>query len=67
LLAFLIRHWGQVFKRESLVEKLWGCDYEGTARTVDVHIHSLRRKIENNPEEPQHLLTIHGFGYKFER
>jgi len=66
LLAFLMNHLGQVFNREQLVEKVWGFDYGGTARTVDVHIRSLRRKIENNPVKPEHLITIHGFGYKFE-
>ena len=66
LLAFLMRHRGQVFNREQLVEKVWGYDYEGTGRTVDVHIRSLRRKVEENPVKPEHLITVHGFGYKFE-
>jgi two-component system OmpR family response regulator len=66
LLAFLMRHRGQVFNREQLVEKVWGYDYGGTARTVDVHMRSLRRKIEGNPVKPERLLTVHGFGYKFE-
>jgi len=66
LLAFLMRHRGQVFNREQLVEKVWGYDYGGTARTVDVHMRALRRKIENNPVKPEYLITIHGFGYKFE-
>jgi two-component system OmpR family response regulator len=66
LLSFLMSHRGQVFNRERLVEKVWSFDYEGTARTVDVHISSLRRKIEENPEKPTVLLTVRGFGYKFE-
>lgn len=66
LLSFLMRYRGQVFNRENLVEKVWGYDYGGTARTVDVHIRSLRLKIEDNPERPEHLLTVHGYGYKFE-
>jgi DNA-binding response OmpR family regulator len=66
LLAFLMRHRGQVFNREQLVEKVWGYDYGGTARTIDVHIRSLRRKIEDNPVKPGYLITVHGFGYKFE-
>lgn len=66
LLAFLMQHHGQVFNRESLVEKVWGFDYDGGSRTVDVHIRSLRQRIENNPEKPRHILTVHGFGYKFE-
>jgi two-component system OmpR family response regulator len=66
LLVFLMRHREQVFNREQLVEKVWGYDYGGTARTVDVHIRSLRRKIEANPVKPKRIMTVHGFGYKFE-
>jgi two-component system OmpR family response regulator len=65
LLAFLMRHRGQVFSRERLVEKIWGYSHEGTARTVDVHVRSLRRKIEDDPSNPARLITVHGFGYKF--
>jgi two-component system alkaline phosphatase synthesis response regulator PhoP len=61
-----MRHRGQVFDREQLVEKVWGYDYGGSGRTVDVHIRSLRRKIEENPVRPEYLITVHGFGYKFE-
>ncbi len=66
LLSFLMHHRCQVFNRERLVEMVWGYDYGGTGRTVDVHVRSLRQKIEDNPEKPEHLLTVHGFGYKFE-
>jgi DNA-binding response OmpR family regulator len=66
LLAFLIRNRGRVFQREQLVEKLWGYDYDGTSRTVDVHIRSLRRKMEDDPANPEYLVTVHGLGYKFE-
>jgi two-component system OmpR family response regulator len=66
LFTFLVYHQGQVFNRERLVENVWGFDYGGTARTVDVHIRSLRLKIEADPERPEHLLTVHGVGYKFE-
>jgi DNA-binding response OmpR family regulator len=66
LLVFLMRNRGQVFNREHLVEKVWGYDYAGTAHTVDVHIRSLRQKIEDDPRSPEHPITIHGFGYKFE-
>ncbi|MFA5309786.1 MAG: response regulator transcription factor [Dehalococcoidales bacterium] len=66
LLAYLMRNRGQVFNREQLVEKVWGYDYGGTARTVDVHVLSLRRKIEEDPVKPRRLVTVHGFGYKFE-
>jgi two-component system OmpR family response regulator len=66
LLVFLMQHPGQVFNRERLVERVWGYDHEGTARTVDVHVRSLRQKIEDDPRQPEHLLTVHGVGYKFE-
>lgn len=66
LLSFLMHNRGQAFNRERLVERVWGYDYGGTARTVDVHMRSLRQKIEDDPDKPKHLLTVHGFGYKFE-
>ena len=66
LLAFLIRYKGQVFSREQLMEKVWGYTFEGSKRTVDVHIRWLRQKIEDNPEDPKFLVTVIGFGYKFE-
>jgi DNA-binding response OmpR family regulator len=66
LLSFLMHNRGQVFNREQLVERVWGYDYGGTARTVDVHMRSLRQKMEDDPDKPERLLTVHGFGYKFE-
>jgi len=66
LLAFLARHRGMVFSREQLLEKIWGYDYAGDTRTVDVHIHWLRQKIEADPGHPVHLLTVRGTGYKLE-
>jgi len=66
LLAFLMRYKGQVFSRAQLMEKVWGYTFDGSKRTVDVHIRWLRQKIEENPEEPKILVTIIGFGYKFE-
>ena len=66
LLVFLARNRGQVFNRETLLAKVWGYDYAGDTRTVDVHIRWLREKIEDNPEAPRHLITIRGVGYKFE-
>jgi two-component system, OmpR family, response regulator len=66
LLVFLIRNKGQVFSRETLLEKVWGYDYAGDTRTVDVHIRWLRQKIEDNPDSPRCLVTIRGVGYKFE-
>lgn len=66
LLALLLQHKGQVFSREKLLENIWGYDYSGDTRTVDVHIRWLRKKIELSPDKPKHLLTVRGVGYKFE-
>jgi len=66
LLAFLVKNTGQVFKREQLLDKVWGYDHAGDTRTVDVHISWLRQKIEDDPRHPQHLITLRGVGYKFE-
>jgi two-component system OmpR family response regulator len=66
LLAFLARNRGLVFNREQLLERVWGYDYAGGTRTVDVHIRWLREKIEENPAKPKHLITVRGVGYKLE-
>ena len=66
LLAFLARNRGFVFSREQLLEKVWGYDYAGDTRTVDVHIRWLRQKIEPDPQKPKYLITIRGTGYKLE-
>ena len=66
LLAFLVKNREQVFSRDQLLEKVWGYDYAGDTRTVDVHIRWLRQKIESDPANPRHLLTVRGIGYKFE-
>ena len=66
LLAFFLRNPGIVFSRDTLLERVWGFDHVGDARTVDVHIRWLREKIEDHPAEPLHLLTVRGVGYKFE-
>jgi two-component system OmpR family response regulator len=66
LLAFLAKNKGFVFRREQLLEKVWGYDYAGDTRTIDVHIRWLRRKIESDPQRPCHLVTIRGIGYKLE-
>jgi DNA-binding response OmpR family regulator len=63
LLAFLARHPGQVFSRDQLLEKVWGYDYAGETRTVDVHVHWLRSAIEDDPSRPVHLQTVRGVGY----
>jgi two-component system response regulator RegX3 len=65
LLALLIKNKGQTLSREQLVEKIWGYEYEGDTRTVDVHIRRLRAKIEQNPSCPLHILTVRGIGYRF--
>lgn len=66
LLSFLARNRGMVFNREQLLEKVWGYDYAGNTRTVDVHIRWLRKKIETNPQKPRYLITVRGTGYKME-
>ncbi len=66
LLVFLARNRGLVFNREQLLEKVWGYDYAGDTRTVDVHIRWLRQKIETNPPKPRYLITVRGTGYKLE-
>lgn len=66
LLEFLVKNKSQVFNRETLLEKVWGYDFAGDTRTVDVHIRWLREKTEINPDKPVHLITIRGVGYKFE-
>jgi len=66
LLVFLTSNKGLVFNRDQLLEKVWGYDYSGDTRTIDVHIRWLREKIEDNPEDPRRLITVRGVGYKFE-
>lgn len=67
LLVHLARNPGQVFNREALLSKVWGYDFAGDTRTVDVHVRWLREKIEKNPESPVHLMTVRGVGYKFDK
>jgi DNA-binding response OmpR family regulator len=66
LLHFLAIHRGQVLTRETILEKVWGWDFIGDSRTVDVHIRWLREKIEKTPAEPQRIVTVRGAGYRFE-
>lgn len=66
LLHFLARHRGQVLSREHILEKVWGWEYIGDSRTVDVHIRWLREKIEDEPAKPQRIVTVRGAGYRFE-
>jgi two-component system OmpR family response regulator len=66
LLAFFARNKGFVFSREQLLEKVWGYDYPGDTKTVDVHMRWLRQKIEDDPANPRWLVTVRGSGYKLE-
>jgi DNA-binding response OmpR family regulator len=66
LLAELIRNQGAVLSRDLILSRVWGYDYYGDTRTVDVHIRWLRQKIEDDPSNPRHIQTVHGFGYRFE-
>jgi len=67
ILETLMRERGRVFSRLELVKRVFGMDYEGFERTVDVHMMNLRKKIEPHPEEPVYLQTVYGVGYKFRR
>lgn len=67
LLTFLLRHPGQVFNRDQLLEQVWGYDYPGETRTVDVHVHWLRSQIEDDSSSPRFLHTVRGVGYVFRR
>jgi DNA-binding response OmpR family regulator len=66
LLLFLARHRGQVLSRDLILERVWGWDYSGGSRTVDVHVRWLRKKIEEDPANPQRIVTVRGSGYRFE-
>jgi DNA-binding response OmpR family regulator len=66
LLHFLAAHRGQMLTREFILERVWGWDYIGDSRTVDVHIRWLRQKIEADPAKPERIITVRGGGYRFE-
>lgn len=66
LLLFMAQHVGRALSREFLLERVWGWDYVGNTRTVDVHIRWLREKIEVDPSTPVRIITIRGSGYRFE-
>jgi len=66
LLVFMMKNKNRVMSRDYLLEKVWGYDFAGDTRTVDVHIRWLRQKIEKDPADPQRLITVRGVGYKFE-
>ena len=66
LLLFLARHRGQVLSRELIMDRVWGWDFTGGSRTVDVHVRWLREKIEPDPAVPTRIITVRGAGYRFE-
>lgn len=66
LLTFFAQHQGQVLSREMILERVWGWDFIGDSRTVDVHVRWLREKIEQNPANPRRIITVRGAGYRFE-
>ena len=65
LLELFMHHPRRVWSRDKLLEQVWGHDYFGDSKTVDVHIRWLREKLEANPSAPEHLVTVRGFGYRF--
>jgi two-component system response regulator RegX3 len=67
LLHILLANAGRVLPRETLIDRVWGTDYVGDTKTLDVHIKRLRAKVEDDPASPTRIVTIRGLGYKFER
>jgi two-component system response regulator RegX3 len=66
LLELLLRNCGRVLTRGQLIDRVWGADYVGDTKTLDVHVKRLRAKLEPDPGNPRHLVTVRGLGYKFE-
>lgn len=66
LLEYLLRNAGRVLTRGQLIDRIWGADYVGDTKTLDVHVKRLRSKIEVEPSHPRQLVTVRGLGYKFE-
>lgn len=66
LLEMFLRNTGRVLTRGQLIDRVWGADYVGDTKTLDVHVKRLRAKIEPDPSNPRHLVTVRGLGYKFE-
>lgn len=66
LLEYLLRNAGRVLTRGQLIDRVWGADYVGDTKTLDVHVKRLRSKIEPDPANPKHLITVRGLGYKLE-
>lgn len=65
LLSLMVSHQGKVFTREALLEKVWGYEYSGDTRTVDVHIRHLRQKLRDDSNDPDYIETVRGVGYRF--
>lgn len=65
LLSLMVSHQGKVFTREALLEKVWGYEYSGDTRTVDVHIRHLRQKLRDDSNDPEYIETVRGVGYRF--
>jgi two-component system OmpR family response regulator len=66
LMVFLVQHHGQALSRELLLSRVWTWESSNGTRTVDVHIHGLREKIEFDPDQPSRIVTVRGLGYRFE-
>ena len=65
LLELLLRRQGRLLTRDFLIEEVWGRDYVGDTKTLDVHVKRIRQKVERDPHDPSHLVTVRGLGYKF--
>jgi DNA-binding response OmpR family regulator len=66
MLVFFLRNRGRAFTREQILNEVWGFDFLGDSRTVDVHVRWLREKIEDEPSKPTRLITVRGMGYRFD-
>jgi two-component system response regulator RegX3 len=66
LLEVLLRNAGRVLTRGQLIDRVWGADYVGDTKTLDVHVKRLRAKVESDPSNPRCILTVRGLGYKFD-
>jgi two-component system, OmpR family, alkaline phosphatase synthesis response regulator PhoP len=66
LLVYFMKRKGRVIDRDTLLNRIWNFDFDGQSRIVDVHISHLREKIEKDPKQPEYLVTVRGFGYKFQ-
>ncbi|MBW3627339.1 MAG: helix-turn-helix domain-containing protein, partial [Actinobacteria bacterium] len=67
LLELLLANAGRVLTRDTLISRVWGHDYVGDTKTLDVHVKRLRAKVEDDPANPRRIVTIRGLGYKYER